>query len=148
MNLPQIALMLAEIRIQDVQYGSYVLERINAQLPAEQRFGEHYTGTDILKHFDILPYPTRNTLRNMTILSRKELEGLRYDVEQIKARLLNEAHEQDQTVRSWLELFVWFTLFYATYKTMVYVFLIESSGEHLTGSIYNFLTGILASLGL
>lgn len=148
MNLPQIALLLAEIRIQDVQYGSYVLERINAQLPAEQRFGEHYTGTDILKHFDILPYPTRNTLRNMTILSRKELEGLRYDVEQTKARLQNAVHEQDQTVRSWLELFVWFTLFYVTYKTMVYVFLIESSGEHLTGSIYKFLTGILASLGL
>ena len=148
MNLPQMALLLGEIRIQDVQYGSYVLERINAQLPPEQRFGEHFTGTDILKHFDILPYPTRNALRNMTILSRKELEGLQCDVEQIKARLLNEAHEQDQIFRSWLELFIWFTLFYATYKTMVYVFLFESSGEQLSGSIYNFLMNLLSTLSI
>lgn len=148
MNLPQIALLLGKIRIQDVQYGSYVLERINAQLPADQRFNVEFTGTDILRHFDTLVYPTRNTLRNMTILSRKESEGMRYDIEQIKARLQNQAHEQDQSVRSWLELFVWFTLFYATYKTMLYVFLIESYGEHLTGSIYKFLVGTLTSLGI
>lgn len=146
MNLPQLALLLDEISLQNVRYGNHVLDRINVQLTPDLHFKETWTGIDILKHFDTLPYILRNNLRNMSILSKKELEGLREDVLQIKTRLQNQAHEQDQTFKSWLEWLIWFTLFYITYKTMLYVFTLESAGEQLTGNVYGFLVKIVMAI--
>lgn len=148
MNLPQIAHQLAEIPIIEVRYGNHVLQRINSQLAPTYHFTENMTGIDLLKHFDALPNSVRNNLRNSTVINSNELAALMEDIVVIRNRIEKETQKHDSGYTGFITLFICFTLFYAIYKTMVFVFTVESSGEHLTGIMYKFLTGILTSLGL
>ena len=142
MNLPQIAHQLAEIPIIEVRYGNHVLQRINSQLAPTYHFTENMTGIDLLKHFDALPNSVRNNLRNSTVINSNELAALMEDIVVIRNRIETETQKHDNGYTGFITLFIWFTLFYAIYKTMVFVFTVESSGEHISGLIYNFIINV------
>lgn len=146
MNLPQLAHLLGDIPIIEVRFGNHVLQRINSQLQSRYHFDENMSGLDILTHFDMLPNSVRNKLRNSDIITAAEYKLMVKDIDLIKKRVSEKNQEYDQGYVNLIILFVWFTLFYAIYRTMVYVFTVESSGEHISGLIFNFIISIVEYL--
>lgn len=146
MNLPQIAHLLGEIPIIEVRFGNHVLQRINSQLSSTYHFSENMTGLEMLSHFDKLPNSIRNKLRNIVLINPNEFNMMSEDIKIIKQRIEAEHEKHDRSYVSFIALFIWFTLFYAIYRTMVYVFTVESSGEHTEGFIYSLIVGILKTI--
>lgn len=146
MNLPQLAYLLGDISIIEVRYGNHVLQRINATLLPEYQFEDYRTGYEILTKFDTLPNSFRNSLRNMTVLTVDEAKVVMQDIDVIKKRVENEHFQIDTNYANFFTYFIWFTVLYILHKTMVYVFLVESSGEHTEGFIYSLIVGILKTI--
>lgn len=146
MNLPQIAHSLGEIPIIEVRFGNHVLQRINSQLLPAYHFSENMTGLEMLDLFDKLPNSVRNRLRNIILINPDEFILMSEDIKIIKQRIQAEHEKNDHGYLNFVALFIWFTLFYAIYRTMVYVFTVESSGEHVSGLIFNFIISIVEYL--
>lgn len=142
MNLPQLAVLLKDVKLIDVRFGNLVLQRINGQLDHRYYFPDDVDGYVILDLFDGLPNSIRNNLRNITVVSPEEIEKIKEDVCVMSELLKERDNRKDNPISTFIMFITFVITAVAIFDVLYFIFQLRTGGELMTGVIYDAVAGM------
>lgn len=139
MNILNIAEMVGDLLITEVENATIAVQRINEYLPEELRFKTDSTGTALTLAFADLPQELQEPLKTQVILTDDEVDAFVDCVTRLRDVVREQAEEFDDTAGSVGGFASVAFTFAALAYVLIYVFQAVVDGDHVSGVMYDML---------
>lgn len=139
MNILNVAEMVGDLLITEVEHAVVAVQRINEYLPEEIRFKTDTTGSSLSLAFADLPPELQEPLKTQVILTDDEVDAFVDCVTKLRDVVREQAEEFDDTAGSVGGFVSVAFTFAALAYVLIYVFQSVVDGDHVSGVMYNML---------
>jgi hypothetical protein len=139
MNILNIAEMVGDLLIMQVEHAVVAVQRINEYLPEELRFKTETTGDELMHAFADLPQELQEPLKTQVILTDDEVDAFVDCVTRLRDVVREQVEEFDDTAGSVGGFASVAFTFAALAYVLIYVFQSVVDGDSVSGVMHDML---------